>query len=415
MSEVRNADLSTLKINRTPTPQQTAATGISRYKTALIVGIVALLLIAGYFVLRDKLNFSAEEVETTMVVKISSAQASSVLTASGYVVAERKAAVSSKLSGRLTQLNVIEGDQVKTGQIIARIESADIEATMAQMRASLDVAKAEVMNAQAEADDAKLEFDRKTSLAAQNAITQADLDASRARYNKAAAVLNSRKAGVSVAEANVRNAQVQIENTIIRAPFDGKVLTKNANVGEVITALGGAAGSRGAVVTIADMSSLEVEADVSESNIERTSVNQPCEITLDAFTEKRYRGYVNKIIPTADRAKATVMLKIRFSDRDERVLPEMSAKVSFLKPETPQQAEAAPPKVMIPLAAIATRDGKKVVFRIAGDKAAQMLVQTGVVSGSLVEITDGLSGGERIVTRPSEKLRDGAAVTIKSK
>jgi RND family efflux transporter MFP subunit len=416
MSEVRNADLSSLKINRNTAPKQAPPPKRS-YTAIILVVLVLLLAVVGFMLVRDK--FSTEEVEVVTAVKSSPLQASAVLTSSGYVVAQRKAAVSSKLTGRLVQLNVIEGDEVKSGQIIARIESADLEASLAQMRASLEAARADVLNAQAEVDDAKLDLDRKSGLAAQKAISQMDADVAKARHSKALAMLAARKASVGVAEANVRNAQVQLENTIIRAPFDGKVLTKNANVGEVITSLGAAAGSRGAVVTIADMSSMEVEADVSESNIERTSIKQPCEITLDAFPEKRYQGFVNTIIPTADRAKATVMLKIRFTNRDERVLPEMSAKVSFLPPEAkPIASDAEPPKIMIPTSAVVTRDGKKVVFRVSGeksDKAVQMPVRTATVNGSLVEIADGLQGGERLVMRPSEQLRDGAAVTIKTK
>lgn len=413
MSEVRNADLSSLKINRTPVNAQTPK---SKKPLLLIVALFVMLLLAaaGFMALRSK--FSSEEVETITAVRSTPAQASSVLTASGYVVAQRKAAVSSKLTGRLVQLNVIEGDKVKTGQIIARIESADLEASLAQMRASLDMAKADVLNAQAEADDAKRELERRTALLAQQAIAQSEYDNAKARHNKALAMVTARNAGVGVAEANMKNAQVQLENTIIRAPFDGTVLTKNANVGEVITSLGAAAGSRGAAVTIADMSSLEVEADVSESNIERTSIKQPCEITLDAFPDKRYQGFVSTIIPTADRAKATVMLKIRFINRDERVLPEMSAKVSFLKPDAEQaQVDSTPPAVMVPSSAVVMRDGKKVVFTIKSDKVQQIPVQTGTVTGSLVKIAAGLEGGERLVLRPSEQLNDGTAITIKSK
>jgi RND family efflux transporter MFP subunit len=417
MSDVRNADLSSLKINRAAPSKQVPQSGGSRNR-ALIAGGIGVLIAAGLLAM-FRMMFSAEEVETITAVRSSLSQANSVLTASGYVVAQRKAAVSSKLTGRLVQLSVIEGDEVKTGQIIARIESADVEAILAQMRASLDAARADVLNAQAEVDDARLDLDRKTSLAAQKAISQMDADVAKARHNKALALLAARKASVGVAEANLRNAQVQVENTIIRAPFDGKVLTKNANVGEVITALGAAAGSRGAVVTIADMNSLEVEADVSESSIERTSIKQPCEITLDAFPEQRYQGFVGTIIPTADRAKATVMLKIRFTNRDKRVLPEMSAKVSFLKPDMPQDApSSAPPQIMISSTAVVMRDGRKVVFRVSGeksDKAVQMPVKTGVVTGSLVAITEGLNGGERLVLRPSEQLRDGAAVRLKEK
>lgn len=415
MSEAKTADLSALKINRnhtTPRPEGDGQTTSRRWW--YLGGIVIMTIIAVIlYVQRD--SFSVEEIETATVLKISPNQANSVLTASGYVVAQRKAAISSKITGRLIQLNNVEGDKVKTGHIIARIESAELEASQAQMRAALDMAKADVDNARVEVDDAKIELDRKQQLVAEKAISQSEYDASKARYNKANATWAARRAAIAVAEANLRNAQVQLENSFVRAPFDGTVLTKNANVGEVITALGGAAGSRGAIVTLADMSSLEVETDVSESNIERVQVNQPCEITLDAFPEKRYKGFVGKIIPTADRAKATVMMKIKFSDLDESVIPEMSAKVSFLNLETQTPAVETPstPKIMIPASAVVTRDGKKVVFRVSGENVMQLIIQTGNVTGTMIEVTQGLQGGEKIVIRPSDKLRDGSKIAIK--
>ncbi|MBX7153968.1 MAG: efflux RND transporter periplasmic adaptor subunit [Bacteriodetes bacterium] len=411
MSDAQHADLSALKINRNA-PVQAPSGGTAWGKIVTIVLVLALLGGGAWWFMGNS-SFSAIEVDAVTATLSSPAQQNSVLTASGYVVAQRKAAVSSKVTGKLVALNVIEGDVVKQGQVIGKIESADVEATLQQLRAALEVAKADVENAKVEVDDAKLDMERKQQLRTQNAIAQVDVDNAKARYNKATTFLAARNASVKMAEANARNAEVQVENTVIRAPFDGTVLTKNANVGEVITALGAAAGSRGAAVTLADMNSLEVEADVSESNIERITQNQPCEITLNAYSDKRYRGFLSKIILTADRAKATVMVKIRFNERDERVLPEMGAKVLFLKPDSDQQTLNEAPKLLLPVSSVITKGGRKVVYKITDETVKEVSVQTGTVTDSYIEITQGVTAGERVVLKPTETLKDGAKITMK--
>jgi len=342
----------------------------------------------------------------------SPSQANSVLTASGYVVAQRKADVASKGTGRLEYLAVIEGDRVKKGSVLGRIESSDVDAALGQAKASLDVAKAGLDQVKAERDDATLAYDREKTLYAQSLASKADYDVANARYKKAIAGVVSGEASVKAAEANVRAAEVQVENTYIRAPFDGTVLTKRADVGEVITPFGAASGSQGALVTLADMSSLEVEADVSESNIAKVYPDQPCEITLDAIPDHSYHGLVHKIVPTADRAKATVMTKIQFQDRDDRVLPEMSAKVIFLNKETASSTEDSAPKITIPLSAVTSRDGKKVAFLLNGDKVSEVPVVTGEAMGSLVEIKQGVSVGDRVVLHPTDKLSSGSKIAL---
>jgi RND family efflux transporter MFP subunit len=188
------------------------------------------------------------------------------------------------------------------------------------------------------------------------------------------------------------------------------VLTKNANVGEVISPFGAAAGSRSALVTIADMTSLEVEADVSESNIEKIKEGMPCEITLDAYPDKRYSGFVNKIVPTADRAKATVLTKVRFKERDERVLPEMRAKVNFLK-EGKQHTQNSLPKLSVPASAITTRNGQKIVFTVKDDAVVETPVTLGEVMGNRIEVKQGVTAGQKVVLRPVENLSTGTHVT----
>ncbi|MBI4549138.1 MAG: efflux RND transporter periplasmic adaptor subunit [Ignavibacteriae bacterium] len=396
MSTAEKFDLSKLKIARRE-EKEVESFPRPRYWFLIYAGSVLFLGLSAFFFL--KTYFGSEEViEITTVSLLSPAQANAILTASGYVVAQRQASVASKATGRLVYLGFEEGDRVKKDEIIARIESADVEAALAQARADLRVALAERI-------DAEQSFDRAKKLLDGQLISQAEYDAVKARYDRVIASIASK-------EAAVKAAEVQVENTRIRAPFDGTILTKNADVGEVVAPFAAGASSRVAVVTIADMSSLEVEADVSESNIERITANQPCEITLDAYPDKRYRGYVHKIVPTADRAKATVLTKVRFVDRDNRVLPEMSAKVHFLSQPASENFNTTP-KLAVDPAAIATRNGEKVAFILRDNTVLEVSVETGKAMGQLVEIQKGLSVGDKVVLNPSDKLQSGTKVKLK--
>jgi RND family efflux transporter MFP subunit len=314
------------------------------------------------------------------------------------VVAQRKAAIASKATGRIMSLGFKEGDKVRTGEIIARIESADVQAALAQARAEFRVA-------QSDSTDAAQVLDRTTTLFSRQLVAQADYDAAKARFDRVAATMASRAAAVSAAE-------VQVENTNIRAPFDGTILTKNADVGEVVAPFGAGASSKVAVVTIADMGSLEVEADVAEANIERITLGQPCEISLDAYPDKRYRGSVDKIVPTADRAKATVLTKIRFLEKDQRVLPEMSAKVQFLSAQTPPAMESKA-LLTVDRSAVVTRNDHNTVFVFNSGKAEERPVTLGRQAGTSVEVTQGLSAGEQVILHPSADLHSGSGVKIK--
>lgn len=408
MSDNKNTDLSFLKIDRTAPKQNDASSS----RRPLIIGIAVLAVLAASVFFFFNAGPSAQTVELGTVALTTQAQESAVLTASGYIVAQRKAAVASKGTGRLEYLGVIEGDRVKKGQVIGRLENSDVEAALGQVRANLNLAKAGLESVKAEMEDAAANFERQKSLFAQGSISRAEYDGANARYKRASAAVSSADASIKFAEANVRATEVQLEYTLIRAPFDGVVLTKNANVGEVISPFGAAAGSRGAIVSVADMTSLEVEADVSEANIEKIKEGMPCEITLDAYPERRYSGFVNKIVPTADRAKATVLTKVRFKDRDERVLPEMRAKVSFIKEEQKQQKKDSAPLISVPASAITTRNGQKVVFVAKGETVTETAVTLGEVMGSRIEVRSGVKPGEKVVLRPAESLTTGATYTI---
>lgn len=373
------------------------------------VGVLAVLAVVGY-VLAPK----PTEVQTTSVVTAYGAQQYVVQTASGYVVAQRRAAVSSKGTGRLIELNVREGSVVKKDALIARLDASDVNAQLQLARAGVAQARANVAQAEADARNTSDELQRQQGLVAQGFVSASALDTVRARAERARAALAAARAGVAQAEAQVNAQQVNRSFTEIRAPFDGVVLVKNANIGDIITPFSSAAGSQGAVVTMADMSTLEVEADVSESSLAKVRVGQPCEITLDALPDTRFRGSVSRIVPTVDRAKATVTTKVRFEQLDPRILPEMSAKVSFLSQAV--SADDQKPVLAVNPQAVATRGDRKVVFRMAGDVVEELPVTTGRKLGDLLEIANpALKSGDKLVANPPAALKGGSKVRVAGK
>ena len=395
------ADLSTLKIDRDGNKAS------SKKRTYLII-MILIVLIGGYFLFSD----STVKVKTLIVTSSSLSGQDAILTGQGYVVAQVKAAISSKATGRLEALYVIEGDKVKSGDIIGKIESNDVQAFLSQQQAQVDVINASLINAQAEYDEANTAFVRQQSLLSGGAGTQADFDMAQGRLKRAQAQIRSAQAQLRAQESAIKAARVQVENTVIRAPFDGTVLTKNANVGEVITALGAAAGARGAVVTLADMSSLEVEADVSESSLSKISQNQPVEISVSAIADKRYPGFVSKIIPTADRGKGTVKVKIRFNEIDDKVLPEMAAKVNFLRNDAGNTVKETP-KILIPKSAVINVNGKMLIFIVGpGSKAQEQVIKTGKIFGDYYEVIAGLAPGATLITSGMEELSTGTSITM---
>jgi HlyD family secretion protein len=399
--ETNKPDLSGLRIRREAGQATMEAPAPRRKPWKFIVPAgLLLLIVALYFIFKGNLA-STREVDISTASLTYPSQENAVLTASGYVVAQRKAAVASKGTGRLVYLRVEEGDKVKQGEIIARLEDHDVLAALDQAKAGLEVSRADM-------NDAERTLARMKTLYDRNLASQADYDAAQARYDRVRATILSSQAAVKAAE-------VAVENTRIRAPFDGTVLTKDADVGEVVAPFASSINSRGAVVTMADMSSLQVEADVSESNITRVKLGQACEIVLDAYPDKRYPGLVHKIVPTADRAKATVMTKVVFRERDERVLPEMSAKVTFLS-DSPNAAEAgSPPLLTVPSSAIVQRSGTPVVFTVREGKAIETPVQSGRVIGNRTEILQGISQGDQVVLNPGADLSTGTSIKQRSK
>ena len=390
--DAKNADLSALRIDRAvPTP----AGGVPRW---LLLGVPALIVVVAVVALVARAMGGSLTARLTPATLVSPAQANTVVIASGYVVAQRKAAVASKGTGRLVFLGVVEGDRVKEGQVIARIEDSDVRAALAQAQANLQLGRADL-------NDATQALHRQRVLLDSNLTTQEAYDAADARYRRVVAT-------IAIAQAGVDAAQVALENTVIRAPFDGTVLTKNADVGEMVAPLAGSVLSKAAVVTVADLRSLQVEVDVSESSIEQVAVGQPCEIVLDAYPDVRYPGVVAKIVPTADRAKATVQVKVAFRRYDARVLPEMSAKVHFLPRAEPVAHADTQPVLTVPATAVVLRDGHSVVYTVTSGRAVELPVVVGRRVGSGVAVLQGLSVGTPVIDSVDDRVRRGVKIKV---
>ncbi len=403
-----NEDLTGLKIDKAA-----LAVRRPRHKRPLFWVVIALLaVIVGVLAMKGVFTPKVE-VEVATVSLVYPSQAFTLLNASGYVVAQRKAAVAAKTTGQLEWLGVEEGSRVQKGDILARLENRDVVASRDQAAANLANSKAVLEQAKAELRDASLSFDRQKELFSQGIVAKADYDSAFARFKRAKAGVAGAESNIVAASAALHGANVAIDYTLIRAPFDAVVLTKNADVGDIVTPIGAAANAKSAVVTIADMGSLQVEADVSESNLEKIKVGQPCEVVLDALPELRSRGVLHMIVPTADRSKATVMVKVKFLDMDKRILPEMSAKVAFL--ERPVKSGEDRPMTALNPQAVVTRNGKKFVFLVKGDRVAETLVETGAPIGDMVRIMSGVKAGDKVVVKPVEKLRDGSRIKTAEK
>jgi RND family efflux transporter MFP subunit len=373
------ADLSALRIHREP-ERRSGVRGWLLLGAVLVVGAgVAAYLAAGR-------GLRPRKVEVGTAAVVTEGQATTLLSATGYVEAERKADLSPKITSRITQLNVTEGTRVKTGDVIARLDSTDLDAQLAE-------ANANWVNAQAELTRQKNLFDQGLS-------TKSALDAA--------------VASEAAMRARVRYVDALLDYTIIRAPFSGVITAKRAFVGEAVSPFGSSpsgGGSGGAIATIVEFSSLYVGADVNEANLSKLTKDQPAEITLDAVPDKVYHGRLRQIVPAADRQKATVRVKVAFLDADDRVLPDLSARVAFTA--EPTQGKEARSRVVIPKASLTTVDGKSGVFRLVEGRAVFTPVTAGGDVQGQVEVTQGLQGGERLISLAGGvQLKDGEKVRV---
>jgi RND family efflux transporter MFP subunit len=405
-------DLSKLRINRdNPSPGMRRAFTRNVILAAIaVVGIVAVFL----FMRRGGAPVIQVAVASVMNSNAAAAGTASV-TANGYIVARVRASISSKVPGRLAYLGVSEGSRVREGEVIARLENDDFQAQVTQAEANLTSAQADQAEAESDRDQLAREAKRLSDIRAQNRelVSAQEVEAAQARATQSDARANSAVARVAVAEAGLRYARASLENTLVRAPFAGTVLRKEAEVGEVVAPSVGGGLTRGAVVTMADLNTLEVEVDVNEAYIARIKSGQGARITLDAYSDTSFRGHVRQVVPTADRQRATVQVKVAITDRDPRILPEMGARVDFLEPETPRAAvQTGAPRIRVPAAAIRTDGGQSVVWLVREGRLERRQVDAGPVSGGFREVRSGLSGGEMLMTGGVETPQAGMRVKV---
>ncbi|MGN6313076.1 MAG: efflux RND transporter periplasmic adaptor subunit [Rhodanobacteraceae bacterium] len=405
-----NGDLlKQLRIER----EQREDDGMRAARWPWIVGVVALLLIAAgaaFYALRG----SAVEVQaTTAVAPAADADAGAVLQATGYVVARREATVSAQITGTLTEVLVEEGEHVRKNQILARLDDSGYRAALDAAKAQYAAAQAQVGEARAQLEQAQHDAKRLESIVVRGLVSRQQAEQARTQAETAQATLLAAQKSAQAAAAQVTSAQVNFDYCVVRAPFDGVITDKAAQVGEIVSPFSAGGGfTRTGVATIVDMDSLEVDVDVNESYIGRVQPGMAVEAVLDAYPDWRIPAHVIAIIPSADRSKATVKVRIAFDQKDPRIIPEMGVRVSFLG----KRADNAKPiaGVLVPKSAIVQRDGRDVVFVIEGDHVRQTSVTTGADFNDLKQVTSGLSAGAQVVSAPAAQLVDGSKVKVVS-
>jgi HlyD family secretion protein len=380
---------------------------------AAVIVALALLALVAWKALGDRLF--AREVETTQVALVTPAQGAQLLVATGYVVPQRKANISPRIGGRVAKIFVEDGTVVKAGQVIAVLEDADYRAQLAQTQADVKSAQAREKRAQVDLQDAQRQYAREQIVQEKGVSTPAALDTATARLGSAKAGLAAAEADVAAARARVEVARVNLDNCYVRAPFAGRITQKLTDIGEIVFGFtsAGNAGS-GGIASLADFTSLQVEADVSESQVAKVGIGTPAEIVLDAFPERRYRGRVAEVRPRVDRAKATVTVKVAFVDDAREVLPDMGAKVTFLAKELDAAAQKAAPTPAVSSDAVVERGDAKVVFVLDADGSVKSApVVTGPPLGNLLTLQKGPPSGTRLVRSPPPDLKDGMHVKEK--
>ncbi len=427
MSDLK-ADLASLRLEDEPKK--------SRKGLWIALAVVLLASAAGLLAWRTSAAFARVEVQTVTptIERSGTAPAGTpMLTASGYLVARREAVVSSKIQGRLADLRVEEGSEVQGGDVLAMLESDDFVAQLSRARAQLKqseaaviAANAAIQRAKADLAEAQRQLGVNERLSNEKLVPKDTLDAAKSRVNLAEASLAQSQADRSRAvaawsqsKADINYADAQLANTVIRAPFAGTVVRKMAEVGESVAPIPPGVNistASGAIVALADLATLEMEADVSEANVAKLVDGQPAEVSVEAFPDRRYKAVLRQIIPTADRTKATVLTKVTLIEKDKDLKPEMSAKVTFMQPAAdPAAAVTVPakPTILVPQTAIVTRDGGPKVFEIVEGKARMRPITTGATRNDTVVVTNGLAGSELLVSRPGDTLKDGASISVK--
>ena len=351
----------------------------------------------------------------TVVERVRTLEGATVLNASGYVTARRRATVSSKVTGKVVEVNVEEGMRVGKGQVLARLDDSVARASLELASAQLEATRQAAHESEVRLDEALLTLGRRNQLFAEGVIGRADVDAAQAEADSLKARIGAERGQTVVAERQVALAQTQLDDTIIRAPFDGVAISKDAQPGEMVSPISAGGGfTRTGISTIVDMTSLEIEVDVNESYINRVEDGQAVTATLDAYPDWKIPARVITTVPTADRQKATVLVRIGFEKLDPRILPDMGVKVAFLQAAEQPDAAAPTARVVIPASAPRGSNGGQVVFVIRNDHVERRAVSLGAVDGDVVEVISGLSAGERIVIDAPPGLVDGDRVVVVS-
>ena len=373
---------------------------------AMIVCVVAVGAIVVWWLTRPK----AIEVRTVTVREVASNGGDrTVLNASGYVTARRAATASSKVTGKVVEVLIEEGMRVKEGQVLARLDDTNVKAALDVAQAQLESAKAALEETRAQLKQADLEFQRTAELAKQKIASQSDLESAEANAKTFRARLERQEKDVIVAERQVAQSQQQMDDLIIRAPFAGVVTTKDSQPGEMISPISAGGGfTRTGIGTIVDMESLEIEIDVNESFINRVVPGQPVEATLDAYAQWKIPCKVIAIIPTADRQKSTVKVRVGFDKLDPRILPDMAVKVAFR--ESTGSAPAASRAMVVPKSAVRSQDGRDIVLVVQNGKAERRAVTVNSVAGDEAVLSAGVSSGEKVITDLPTGLVDGVKV-----
>ena len=401
-------DLAALKID------QSERAGGGRKGLWIGVAVVLLLVAAGGWFWTSRLQAATVKVATVTAKAAGNSGPGSVLNASGYVTARRRATVSSKVTGKVVEIFIEEGQNVRQGQVLARLDDSQTRAALGLAEAQLAAARKGAAEDEARLREAELNLDRRDQLMKQGVVGRAEVDTARSEVEALRARIAYTQQQVNVAEQQVNVRRTDLADMVVRAPFSGVAISKDAQPGEMISPVSAGGGfTRTGIGTIVDMSSLEVEVDVNESFINRVKPGMKVEAVLDAYPDWRIPSHVITTVPSADRQKATVRVRIGFDQLDPRILPDMGVKVSFLREEDPAPAAAATAaRFEVPKTAVRTVDGRTIVFVIREDRVERRAVRTGNEDGDVVEVVSGVTAGERVVIEGPPTLQDGDRVRI---
>ena len=406
MSELKD-DLAALKIERAPE---------SRASFAWVKWVVLLLFLGGggygvyAFVTRER----PIEVSVVQVTERAAGTQATLLSGTGYVTARRRATISSKITGKIVAMNVEEGMAVKQGQILARLDDLQARAALALAEAQAEATRRNVTENEVRLAESKLQLGRLQALLKDGIVTKAEVEGAQANVDSTAARIRALAEQVKVAEASVALAKTDLDNTIVRAPFSGMAISKDAQPGEMVSPVSAGGGfTRTGISTIVDMRSLEIEVDVNEAYINRVKPGQDVVAMLDAYPDWQIPAEVVTPVPTADRQKATVLVRIRFKQLDPRILPDMGIKVSFLADPGETPVAAVRPTTLVPKAAVVKEGEQSYAFVVTGDTVERRAIKTGGADGDKLEVTAGLTSSDRVVVSPPPTLAAGKLITIK--